>query len=45
MTRFAEEFGRSDKDELQKLVEEFNNKKNLADAIDNISKHLTPTNR
>jgi 4-phosphopantoate--beta-alanine ligase len=41
MTRFAEEFGRSDKDELQKLVEEFDNKKNLADAIDDILKHLS----
>ncbi|MDD5616552.1 MAG: 4-phosphopantoate--beta-alanine ligase [Candidatus Methanoperedens sp.] len=41
MTRFADELGRSDKDELHKLVEEFDNKKNLADAIDNISKHLS----
>jgi 4-phosphopantoate--beta-alanine ligase len=41
MTRFADELGRSDKDELQKLVEEFDNKKALADAIDNISKHLS----
>lgn len=41
MIRFAEEFGRSDKDELQKLVEEFDNKKNLTEAIDDISKHLS----
>lgn len=41
MTRFAEDFGRLDKDELQKLIEEFDNKKNLDDAIDEISKHLS----
>lgn len=41
MIRFADELGRSDKDELQKLVEEFDNRKNLADAIETISKHLS----
>lgn len=41
ITRFAEELGRSDKDELQKFVEEFDNKKNLAQEIDEISKHLS----
>ena len=41
MTRFADEFGRSDKDELEKLIKGFDNKKNLAEAIDNILKHLT----
>ncbi|TRZ87873.1 MAG: phosphopantothenate/pantothenate synthetase [Methanosarcinales archaeon] len=41
MTRFADELGRSNKDELQKLVEEFDNKKSLAEAVDNISKHLS----
>ncbi|MFH0903576.1 MAG: 4-phosphopantoate--beta-alanine ligase [Methanobacteriota archaeon] len=41
MTRFAEEFGRSEKDELQKLVEEFDNKKNLADAVDNVLRYLS----
>jgi len=41
MTRFADELGRSDKDKLQKLVKGFDNKKNLTDAIDNISKHLS----
>ena len=41
MTRFAEELGRSDKDELEKLIKGFDNKKNLAEAIDNILKHLT----
>ncbi|GFO95822.1 pantothenate synthetase [groundwater metagenome] len=40
ITGFAEVFGKSEKDELQKLVEEFDNKKNLTEAIDNISKHL-----
>ena len=45
MTRFADELGRSDKDELEKLIKGFDNKKNLAEAIDDISKHLTPTNR
>jgi len=41
MTRFADELGRSDRDELKKLVEEFDNKKNLAEAIDNILKYLS----
>jgi len=41
MTRFADEFGRSEKYELEKLIKGFDNKKNLADAIDNISKHLS----
>lgn len=38
---FAEVFGRSGKDELQKLVKGFDNEKNLADAIDNILQHLS----
>jgi 4-phosphopantoate--beta-alanine ligase len=41
ITGFAEELGKSEKDKLQKLVKGFDNKKNLADAIDNISKHLS----
>ena len=41
ITRFAKEYGISGKDELQKLVEGFDNKKNLADAIDIILKHLS----
>jgi 4-phosphopantoate--beta-alanine ligase len=41
MTRFADELGRSDKDVLEKLIKIFDNKKNLAEAIDNISKHLS----
>ncbi len=41
MTRFADELGRSDKDELQKLIKGVDNKKNLTGAIDNISKHLS----
>ena len=40
ITGFAKEYGKSGKDELQKLVEGFDNKKNLTDAIDNILKHL-----
>lgn len=41
ITGFALEAGRSEKDELQKLVEGFDNKKNLRDAIDNILQHLS----
>ena len=41
MTRFADELRSSGKEELQKLVKEFDNKKNLADAIENISKNLS----
>ncbi|MDO8726447.1 MAG: 4-phosphopantoate--beta-alanine ligase [Candidatus Methanoperedens sp.] len=41
MTRFADELRSSGKDELQKIIEEFDNKKNLAQAIDDISKHLS----
>ncbi|MDD1745003.1 MAG: phosphopantothenate/pantothenate synthetase [Candidatus Methanoperedens sp.] len=40
MTRFADELGRSDKDELEKLIKGFDNRKNLAKAIDDIFKHL-----
>lgn len=40
MTRFADELGRSDKDELEKLIKGFDNRKNLAKAIDDILKHL-----
>ncbi|MFH0903833.1 MAG: phosphopantothenate/pantothenate synthetase family protein, partial [Methanobacteriota archaeon] len=40
MTRFADELGRSDKDELEKLIKGFDNRKNLAQAIDDILKHL-----
>lgn len=40
ITGFAKDFGKSGKDKLHKLVEGFDNKKNLADAIDNILKHL-----
>ena len=40
MTGSAKEFLKSGKDELQNLVIGFDNKKNLADAIDNILKHM-----
>jgi 4-phosphopantoate--beta-alanine ligase len=40
ITGFAQ-IGKSEKDELRKLVKGFDNKKNLADAIDAISKHLS----
>jgi 4-phosphopantoate--beta-alanine ligase len=40
ITGFAKELGKLDEDELQKLVKRFDNKKNLADAIDNILKHM-----
>jgi 4-phosphopantoate--beta-alanine ligase len=40
MTRFADELGISDKDELEKLIKGFDNRKNLAQAIDDILKHL-----
>jgi len=41
ITRFAEELRNSEKDKLQNLVKGFDNKKALADSIDNISKHLS----
>ncbi|MBU3967977.1 MAG: phosphopantothenate/pantothenate synthetase [Euryarchaeota archaeon] len=41
ITGFVKEHGKLDEDELQKLVEGFDNKKNLADAIDNILQHLS----
>lgn len=41
ITRFAEKLGKLEKDELQNLVKGFDNKKALADSIDNISKHLS----
>lgn len=41
ITGFAEVLGNSEKDELQNLVKGFDNKKALADSIDNISKHLS----
>lgn len=41
ITGFAGVFGKSEQDELQKLVKGFDNKKNLADAIDNILQHLS----
>lgn len=40
ITMFAKEDGKSGKDELKKLVDSFDNKNNLAGAIDNILKHL-----
>jgi 4-phosphopantoate--beta-alanine ligase len=40
ITGFAEELGKAEKDELQELVKGFDNKKALADAIDDILKHL-----
>ncbi len=40
ITGFADELGRSDKDELEKLIKGFDNKKNLAQVIDDILKRL-----
>jgi 4-phosphopantoate--beta-alanine ligase len=44
LTGFAQVFGKSGKDELQKHVKGFDNKKNLADAIDYILLHLSSRN-
>jgi 4-phosphopantoate---beta-alanine ligase len=41
ITGFAQELRNSDKDGLQRLIERFDNKKNLAEAIDEISENLS----
>lgn len=41
MTGFAEALAKSDRDELQRLADGFDNKKSLAEAIDNILEHLS----
>lgn len=41
ITGFAEELRTEKKEGLQKLVDGFNNKKNLAEALDNILQHLS----
>jgi 4-phosphopantoate--beta-alanine ligase len=40
ISRFAEELKNSKKDALLKLVDEFDNRKNLADAVNEIAAHL-----
>jgi 4-phosphopantoate--beta-alanine ligase len=41
ITRFVELLGNSEKDELQEMIKGFDNKKALADAIDDILQHLS----
>ncbi len=41
ITGFAEELRKSNRHELQRLIEGFDNKKNLAESIDAISEHLS----
>ncbi len=41
ITGFAVELGKSNRHELQRLIEGFDNKKNLAESIDAISEHLS----